>query len=58
MNALLQPGFNGWVPVPPEKRFLLSSLELAFAVIASADSGKPVVPGKTRRVGDSCKPKD
>jgi predicted dehydrogenase len=35
----------------------LKSLEMAFAAIESADSGKPVVPGTARQLGDSCKPK-
>jgi predicted dehydrogenase len=34
----------------------LDSLKLAFAAIASADSGKPVIPGTARQLGDSCKP--
>ncbi|MEX0323244.1 MAG: Gfo/Idh/MocA family protein [Puniceicoccaceae bacterium] len=35
----------------------LESLKLAFAAIASADSGQPVTPGEARRLGESCKPK-
>ncbi len=34
----------------------LESLKLAFAAIASADSGQPVIPGTARELGDTCKP--
>ncbi|MBM4154898.1 MAG: hypothetical protein FJ221_07680 [Lentisphaerae bacterium] len=49
MKPLLQAGPNGYVPVPPEKRFLIRSLFLPGHLFHPSPAGHRIIGGGLAR---------